>query len=96
MRSPAVVFSLAAVSALSPSLIFASPLPSRVNSASAVEHRRGSAPVAPRGLGFLNGVFTRSTTDDAPKPHYTSQPKIASVAGYTLGYVLLKIHQTSD
>lgn len=89
MRSPAVVFSLFAVSALSPSLVYGSPVPSTHTNAvvpNDVHHRASS--VGARGLGFLNEVFARAdSTNSGQHPAYTSKPKVASIAGVDLGYV---------
>lgn len=90
MRSPAVVFSLFAVSALSPSVVYGSPVPNGVTHGSSDHHRAPSA-VAARGLGFLNEVFVRADSTHvahAAHPTYTSKPKVASIAGIDLGYVL--------
>lgn len=90
MRSPAVVFSLFAVSALSPSVVYGSPVPNGVahhNGSS--DHHRAPSAVAARGLGFLNEVFARADTTHTPRPTYTSKPKVASIAGVELGYAPL-------
>jgi hypothetical protein len=78
MRSPAIVFSVVAVSALSPSVL-GSPLPAGHSFApTTVEHRR-STTMAARGLGFLNDIFPRAAA--------TSKPKVASIAGIDVGWV---------
>lgn len=80
MRSPAIVFSVVAVSALSPSVL-GSPLPAHSNVPATIEHRR-SNPVTARGLGFLDNIFARA---DVPPAATKSKPKVATVMGYTLG-----------
>ena len=87
MRSPAIVFSLVAVSALSPSLVLGSPLPGHSDASAPIDRHRTNGPVSPRGLGFLNEVFARTESYNSPKPVSTSQPKVATIAGYTLGFV---------
>lgn len=82
MRSPAIVFSVVAVSALSPSVL-GSPLPVHSTVPSTLEHRRSNT-VTARGLGFLNDIFARA---DNPAAAQTSKPKVATVMGYTVGYV---------
>ena len=80
MRSPAIIFSLFAVSALSPSLVYGSPVPMVVSHAPISDHHRPSNAVAARGLGFLNEVFVRADAaadPDAPKKKTT----VASIAG---------------
>ncbi|GJE85966.1 hypothetical protein PsYK624_020460 [Phanerochaete sordida] len=79
MRSPAIVFSVVAVSALSPTVL-GSPLPVHSNIPATLEHRRSNT-VATRGLGFLNDIFARAE----PPAAQTSKPKVATVMGYTLG-----------
>lgn len=79
MRSPAVVFSLVAVTALSPSLALGSPMQTRPTHVS----KLSSNPVAARGLGFLHEVFAR---DEPPQPTPTSHPRLATVQGYKIGY----------
>ncbi|EKM60909.1 uncharacterized protein PHACADRAFT_24140 [Phanerochaete carnosa HHB-10118-sp] len=79
MRSPAIVFSVVAVSALSPSVL-GSPLPAHSSVPATLEHRRSST-MAARGLGFLNDVFARADTPAAP----ASKPKVATVMGYSIG-----------
>lgn len=91
MRSPAVVFSLFAVSALSPSLVYGSPVPSSAaHSVSQSDHHRASSAMSARGLGFLNEVFARAdfATGNTAKPAPTSKPKVASIAGVDVGYVI--------
>ncbi|KAI0706081.1 hypothetical protein BC835DRAFT_3447 [Cytidiella melzeri] len=89
MRSPSLVFSLIAVSALSPTFVVGSPLPTLTDSSSVADrHRTNSNPVAPRGLGF---VFARTEPKDVPRAAPTSKPKVATLAGYTLGYVRIDI-----
>lgn len=92
MRSPAVVFSLFAVSALSPALVYASPVPSvahRSTTSAPNDHHRAPSAVAARGLGFLNEVFARADSTHTPRPAPTSKPKVASIAGMDLGYGLV-------
>ena len=90
MRSPALVFSLMAVSALSPTFVAASPLPATESPALVERHRLASDhPIAPRGLGFLTEVFARTEPDRVPKASPTSKPKVISVADYTIGYVVV-------
>ena len=91
MRSPAVVFSLFAVSALSPSIVYGSPVPSGVtHHTGGVDHHRAPSAVAARGLGFLNEVFARGdSTHAAAHPTYTSKPKVMSIAGIDVGCVAL-------
>ncbi|KAI0803087.1 hypothetical protein BC629DRAFT_1591179 [Irpex lacteus] len=84
MRSPAVVFSLLAVSALSPTFVVGTPLPVHTEVATADHHR--SASNSPRGLGFLNEVFARTEPDDGAQRSAThTKPKVATLAGYSLG-----------
>ena len=83
MRSPAIVLSVVAVSALSPTIL-GSPLPPHSAVASFVEHRRSDTGIAARGLGFLNDIFSRA---DTPKTASSSRPKIASVANIPVGYI---------
>ncbi|THH02901.1 hypothetical protein EW026_g99 [Hermanssonia centrifuga] len=83
---PAVVISLFAVSALSPSIVCASPVPSMThhsNTPASVDHHRAGNNIAPRGLGFLNEVFARADTADKAMP--TSKPKVLSLADFNVG-----------
>ena len=85
MRSPAVVFSVVAVSALSPTIL-GSPLPpSSSLQLSSPEYRRGDTLIA-RGLGFMSDIITRS---EIPQAAPVSKPKVAEVAGIPVGYVVL-------
>ncbi|KIP12634.1 hypothetical protein PHLGIDRAFT_124141 [Phlebiopsis gigantea 11061_1 CR5-6] len=80
MRSPAIVFSVVAASALSPAIL-GSPVPPHTALASAVEHRPSSA-ITSRGLGFLTDIFARA---DQPTAAHTSAPKVAMLAGIPVG-----------
>ncbi|KAI0095305.1 hypothetical protein BDY19DRAFT_902278 [Irpex rosettiformis] len=85
MRSPAIVFSLMAVSALSPTFVVGTPVPVHTEVNTTDHHRTNSN--SPRGLGFLNEIFARTEPDDAPKTAHAAHtnPKVATIAGYTLG-----------
>ncbi|KAF7789883.1 hypothetical protein EIP86_000831 [Pleurotus ostreatoroseus] len=88
MRSPAIVFSLFAVSALSPSLVYGSPVPNGLSqhvNPGASDHHRTSSGVAARGLGFLGEVFARSESTPTVRTAPTSKPKVASIANIPVG-----------
>lgn len=87
MRSPAIVLSVVAVAALSPTIL-ASPLPTPAL-LPALEHRRSDT-LASRGLGFMD-IFARAET---PKPAPTSKPKVAIVGGLPVGYAALVARTT--
>lgn len=85
MRSPAIVFSLMAVTALSPTFVVGTPLPPVHSDMSTTDHHRSNTN-SPRGLGFLNEIFTRAESDDDSTPPPRTRPKVATIAGYTIGY----------
>lgn len=85
MRSPAIVLSVVAVTALSPTIL-ASPLPTPAL-LPALEHRRSDT-LASRGLGFMD-IFARAET---PKAAPTSKPKVALVGGIPVGYGIFVAH----
>ncbi len=87
MRSPALVVSLFAVSALSPS-VYGSPLPNGIvphANPVALDHHKASNGVAVRGLGFLNEVFGRSSSTTTTRAAPTSKPKVATIANLPIG-----------
>lgn len=88
MRSPAVIVSLMAVSALSPTFVLGSPLPPHADPQSLIERHKIGTPLEPRGLGFLSEVFVRTEPEGAARAAPTSKPKVATVAGYTIGFVV--------